>query len=46
LCSEFIENEEMDILKDNEILASGNNSVLAELITSLGGANGVPTDEN
>jgi hypothetical protein len=36
----------MDILKDNDVRASGNSSVLVESIDSLGGADGVPTDES
>jgi hypothetical protein len=28
MCGQFIENEEMDILKDNKICAFGNNSVV------------------
>jgi hypothetical protein len=45
-CGQFIENEEMDILKDNEVRAFGNSSVLATLIVSLGGVDGVPINEN
>jgi len=36
----------MDILKDNEVHVFGNNSILATLIASLVGADGLPMDEN
>jgi len=46
MCGQFIENEEMDFLKDNEVHAFGSSSVFVESIVSLGGADGVPTYEN
>ncbi len=46
MCGPFIENEEMDFLKDNKVHAFGNSLVFAESIASLGGADGVPTYEN
>lgn len=46
LCGQFIENEKMDILKDNEVCAFGNSLILVELIASLGGVDGVPINEN
>jgi hypothetical protein len=33
-------------MKDNEVCAYGNSLVLVESIDSLGGADGVPIDEN
>jgi len=36
----------MDILKDNEVCAYGNSSLLFESIASLGGANGVLINES
>ncbi len=46
LCGQLVENEEMDILKDSEVRVFGNSSILATLIVSLGGLDGVPIDEN